>query len=109
MVLLLMGIGVTWYCSILLASLHEHNGVRYVRYRDLARSIGGKWASGSVVAFQQIASLGNNITLGIVAGISMKSLNLSFYPDSTITLQVRHTVQSNPPGSRWWLTRCVDL
>jgi hypothetical protein len=32
----------------------------------------GKWAGYSVVAFQQIASLGNNITLGIVAGVSMK-------------------------------------
>ena len=56
------------YASILLASLHEHNGVRYVRYKDLANSIAGKYASWSVVAFQQIASLGNNITLGIVAG-----------------------------------------
>ena len=26
----------------------------------------------SIIAFQQIASLGNNVTLGIVAGISMK-------------------------------------
>jgi hypothetical protein len=78
---------VTWYCSILLASLHEHDGVRYVRYRDLARSIAGPWGAYSVVFFQQVASLGNNITLGIVAGISMKALNLSFSPDSTITLQ----------------------
>jgi amino acid permease len=58
----------TWYCSILLASLSEYNGVRYVRYRDLAYSIMGKWGKWSVLAFQQIASLGNNITLGIVAG-----------------------------------------
>ena len=35
----------------------------------------------------QIASLGNNVTLGIVAGISMKALNQSFDPTSTITLQ----------------------
>lgn len=32
----------------------------------------GPWAGRSVIFFQQIASLGNNITLGIVAGISMK-------------------------------------
>lgn len=61
---LLLGVFITWYASILLASLSGWNGVRYVRYRDLARSIGGPWASASVVLFQQIASLGNNITLG---------------------------------------------
>lgn len=33
---------VTWYASVLLASLHEHNGVRYVRYSDLATSIMGE-------------------------------------------------------------------
>lgn len=32
----------------------------------------GKWAGRSVIFFQQIASLGNNVTLGIVAGITMK-------------------------------------
>ncbi|KAL4860241.1 GABA transporter 1 [Chlorella vulgaris] len=87
MVALVMGIAVTWYASVLLSSLHEWNGVRYVRYRDVATSISGKWAGYSVVAFQQIASLGNNITLGIVAGVSMKALNQSFNPGSSITLQ----------------------
>lgn len=87
MVALMMGIIVTWYASVLLASLHEWNGVRYVRYRDIATSISGKWAGVAVVSFQQIASLGNNITLGIVAGISMKELNQSFDSSSTITLQ----------------------
>jgi hypothetical protein len=65
---LVAGIATTWYCSILLASLSEYNGVRYVRYRDLAQSIIGPWGKWGVVACQQIASLGNNITLGIVAG-----------------------------------------
>lgn len=87
MVLLVMGIAVTWYTSILISSLHEFNGVRYVRYRDLGRAIGGKWCAYTIVACQQIASLGNNITLGIVAGTSMKALNLSFDPESSITLQ----------------------
>lgn len=87
LVALVMGIAVTWYASVLLSSLHEWNGVRYVRYRDVATSIAGKWAGYSVVAFQQIASLGNNITLGIVAGVSMKALNQSFNPGSSITLQ----------------------
>ena len=31
----------TWYASVLLASLHEWNGVRYLRYSDLAASISG--------------------------------------------------------------------
>ncbi len=31
----------TWYASVLLASLHEWNGVRYLRYSDLAASIAG--------------------------------------------------------------------
>lgn len=87
MIALMMGIVVTWYASILLASLHEHNGVRYFRYSDIATSIHGPWAGRAVITFQQIASLGNNITLAIVAGIAMKALNQSFSPGSTITLQ----------------------
>ena len=54
-VALLMGIAVTYYASILLASLHEFNGVRYVRYRDLATAIcGNPWAGYAVVTFQQV-------------------------------------------------------
>ncbi|PRW20662.1 GABA transporter 1-like [Chlorella sorokiniana] len=87
LVALLIGIATTWYASVLLASLHEWNGVRYLRYSDLAASISGPWAGRAVIFFQQIASLGNNVTLGIVAGISMKALNRSFDPDSTMTLQ----------------------
>ena len=30
----------TWHASVLLASLHEWNGVRYLRYSDLAISGG---------------------------------------------------------------------
>lgn len=38
----LIGVAVTWYNSILLASLHEHGGVRHTRYKDLAGAILGE-------------------------------------------------------------------
>ena len=38
--LLLAGL-VTWYTSLLLASLHSHDGKRHTRYCDLAGSIYG--------------------------------------------------------------------
>eukprot|EP00879_Flechtneria_rotunda_P033716 GHRR01037421.1.p1 GENE.GHRR01037421.1~~GHRR01037421.1.p1 ORF type:complete len:104 (-),score=9.64 GHRR01037421.1:72-383(-) len=38
----LIGVAVTWYNSILLASLHEYGGVRHTRYKDLAGAILGK-------------------------------------------------------------------
>ena len=56
------------YCSLLLSELHEMNGVRYVRYRDVGRAIYGNKLAYAIVAFQPIASLANNIPLGIVAG-----------------------------------------
>ena len=62
------------YASLLLSELHEMNGTRYVRYRDIGNAIYGKHMSRSIVAFQQIASLANNITLGIVAGGRSHSL-----------------------------------
>lgn len=43
---------VTWYASVLLASLHEWNGVRYVRYRDVAFSISGE----SAILFSRLSS-----------------------------------------------------
>ena len=102
---------VTWYTSLLLASLDRHDGHRHTRYCDLARSIYGvalpplvplcclrsgqsiaamvvaKWCirwcehgfrlagrSGywAVIFFQQLASIGNNLAIQIVAGQSMK-------------------------------------
>ena len=41
LVTLLCGIATTWYCSILLSSLDQWDGERYVRYRDLSASIWG--------------------------------------------------------------------
>ena len=72
LVALLMGIVVTYYASILLASLHEFNGVRYVRYRDLATAIcGNPWAGYAVVTFQQVGRpLGGGCALRAPALIS---------------------------------------
>jgi hypothetical protein len=38
---LFCGSCVTYYCTLLLASLHGWNGTKYYRYRDLANSIYG--------------------------------------------------------------------
>lgn len=84
---LLVGIAVTWYCSILLSSLDQWDGERYVRYRDLSRSIWGPWGYYSTILFQQIASIGNNITVQIAAGISAKSIYTLYQPSTKITLQ----------------------
>eukprot|EP00879_Flechtneria_rotunda_P027815 GHRR01029817.1.p1 GENE.GHRR01029817.1~~GHRR01029817.1.p1 ORF type:complete len:318 (+),score=90.78 GHRR01029817.1:170-1123(+) len=83
----LIGVAVTWYNSILLASLHEYGGVRHTRYKDLAGAILGKWGVWSTVFFQQVASLGNNITIQIVAGQAAKAIYKSYLPDGPMTLQ----------------------
>ena len=67
------------YSSLLLSELHEMNDTRYVRYRDIGRAIYGKHMARSIVAFQQIASLANNITLGIVAGAA-RALRIAAMP-----------------------------
>ncbi|KAJ7539878.1 hypothetical protein O6H91_11G113100 [Diphasiastrum complanatum] len=86
-VALVMGTIVTWYNSILLASLWRFDGKRRVRYRDLARAIFGEWGYRGVVLFQQISSLGNNITIQIAAGTSMKAIYVVYHTDHNITLQ----------------------
>eukprot|EP00884_Botryococcus_braunii_P023632 jgi/Botrbrau1/9953/Bobra.0012s0048.1 len=65
---------VTWYTSLLLASLYRWDGKKHLRYCDLAESIYGRGGKIAVIVFQQIASIGNNLTIQIIAGISMKSI-----------------------------------
>lgn len=85
---LLLGIAVTWYCSLLLASLNGWDGNRYLRYRDLSYSIWGPFGFYSTILFQQVASIGNNITVQIAASISAKSIyTLYAGPDGKMTLQ----------------------
>ncbi len=72
MVALVCGIVVTMYNSFLLAALHEHGGERHIRYQDLARAILGRWGEWATIFFQQVASIGNNITTQIVAGQAAK-------------------------------------
>ncbi|KAF6250431.1 lysine histidine transporter-like 5-like protein [Scenedesmus sp. NREL 46B-D3] len=98
-----IGVVVTWYNSLLLASLHEYGGVRHTRYKDLAGAIlgekaalpgfmglsspEGKWGVYSTVFFQQVASLGNNITIQIVAGQAIKAIYKAYAPNGSLTLQ----------------------
>eukprot|EP00775_Hariotina_reticulata_P009422 gene9422-9588_t len=82
-----IGAAVTWYNSILLASLHEHGGVRHTRYKDLSGAILGQWGRALTVVFQQVASLGNNIAIHIVAGQAAKFIYTSYMPEGTMTLQ----------------------
>ncbi|KAK9837435.1 hypothetical protein WJX81_002209 [Elliptochloris bilobata] len=78
--LILAGL-VTWYTSLLLASLDCHDGVRHQRYCDLAGSIYGKAGYWAVIFFQQLASIGNNLTIQIVAGQCMKALYRLYHPE----------------------------
>jgi len=86
---LVLGTAVTYGCSLLLASLWDWDEPnRHVRYRDLARSIYGKKGYYSVTFFQQIASIGNNIAIQIVAGISMKAIYQAYSSNQNgMTLQ----------------------
>ncbi|CAK0782970.1 hypothetical protein CVIRNUC_006165 [Coccomyxa viridis] len=72
---------VTWYTSLLLASLDRHDGHRHVRYCDLAGSIYGRSGYWAVIFFQQVASIGNNITIQIVAGQAMKGIYRLYHPE----------------------------
>jgi amino acid permease len=87
---LVMGTLVTSYCSLLLANLWDYNEPnRYVRYRDLGRAIYGRTGYWSVTVFQQIAAIGNNITIQIVAGLSMQAIFVTYNTSdpSRVTLQ----------------------
>ena len=91
---LLVGIAVTWYCSILLSSLDQWDGERYVRYRDLSASIWGPWGYYGTVIFQQIASIGNNISVQIAAGISAKVRAVNFPTLNMADLNLPHDPHS---------------
>jgi len=80
---LLAGLVVTFYCSCILAGLNEWNGIRYYRYRDLSASILGRKGWWATLIMQQIASIGNNLSIQIVAGISAKAIAKTYAPDST--------------------------
>ncbi|KAK9904043.1 hypothetical protein WJX75_003267 [Coccomyxa subellipsoidea] len=82
--LLLAGL-VTWYTSLLLASLDRHDGTRHKRYCDLAGSIYGKGGYWAVIFFQQVASIGNNLTIQIVAGQCLKALYRLYHPECAPT------------------------
>uniref|UniRef100_A0A383VUM2 Amino acid transporter transmembrane domain-containing protein n=2 Tax=Tetradesmus obliquus TaxID=3088 RepID=A0A383VUM2_TETOB len=82
-----IGVVITWYNSLLLASLHEYGGTRHTRYKDLAGAILGRWGLFSTVFFQQVASLGNNITIQIVAGQAIKAIYKAYVPAGSMTLQ----------------------
>lgn len=78
---LLLGTCTTYYSSWLLAGLFNWNGQTYYRYRDLVKSVFGRRGFYAATFFQQIASLGNNLAIAIVAGQSMKALYITYNPD----------------------------
>ncbi|MCO5595261.1 hypothetical protein L7F22_049301 [Adiantum nelumboides] len=86
--MLVLGTMVTWYSSILVASLWEWNGVPHVTYRDLGQSIFGRSGYWAVTFFQQFASIGNNIAIQIAAGTSMKAIYNIFDKSNNLSLQI---------------------
>ncbi|KAI5057539.1 hypothetical protein GOP47_0027967 [Adiantum capillus-veneris] len=85
--MLVMGTLVTWYSSILVASLWEWDGVPHTNYRELAQSIFGEKGYWAVTFFQQFASLGNNIAIQIAAGTSMKAIYKIYHQRDNMSLQ----------------------
>ncbi|XP_073007462.1 GABA transporter 1-like isoform X1 [Typha latifolia] len=77
----------TWYSSLLIASLWEWDGKKHPSYRLLAKSIFGPWGYWSVIFFQQVASLGNNIAIQIAAGSSLKAIYKYYHSSGSLTLQ----------------------
>ncbi|XP_058086316.1 GABA transporter 1-like isoform X2 [Magnolia sinica] len=85
---LVSGTFVTWYSSLLIASLWGWNGEKQTTYRELGRSIFGSLGYWSITIFQQVASVGNNIAIQIAAGSSLKAVYKYYHRDSTLTLQI---------------------
>ncbi|KAL3828016.1 hypothetical protein ACJIZ3_016818 [Penstemon smallii] len=84
---LVAGTLVTWYSSLLIASLWRWDGKKHTTYRHLAKSIYGPWGYWSIAFFQQVAALGNNIAIQIAAGSSLKAVYKYYHPNGTLTLQ----------------------
>ncbi|KAJ4750633.1 Transmembrane amino acid transporter family protein [Rhynchospora pubera] len=78
---------VTWYSSLLIASLWKWDGNKHTTYRLLAHSIFGPCGYWFVALFQQIASIGNNIAIQIAAGSSLKAVYKYYDNDGKLTLQ----------------------
>lgn len=78
----------TLYTASLSASLHEWDGRRHVRYRDLVESILGEGVANYIVWPCQWAYLmGSNVSVFIQSGLSLQAINQIYYPGSTeITL-----------------------
>ena len=73
MIALLLGYVVTLYTSYIVANLHDWDGKRHVRYRDLAESIFGVyWGRGLIWPCQWANLIGGNISIFIQAGLSMQ-------------------------------------
>lgn len=83
-VALLAGWATTLYTSYIVASLHDWDGRRHVRYRDLAESIFGKWWGRGLIWPCQWANLiGGNISIFIQAGLSMQLIYQTYDQGST--------------------------
>lgn len=47
----------------------------------------GNWGYWAVTFFQQFASIGNNISIQIAAGLSLKAVYIAYNPEGSVTLQ----------------------
>ncbi len=52
-----------------------------------AHAFTGNWGYWAVTFFQQFASIGNNISIQIAAGLSLKAVYLAYNPEGSVTLQ----------------------
>ncbi|KAE9598760.1 hypothetical protein Lal_00022555 [Lupinus albus] len=83
---LLFATVVSLYSNSLIAKLHEHGGVRHIRYRDLAGYIYGKRAYSLTWALQYINLFMINTGYIILAGSALKAFYVLFRNDDQMKL-----------------------
>ncbi|CAL0334869.1 unnamed protein product [Lupinus luteus] len=83
---LVLAVAVSLYANSLIAKLHEHGGVRHIRYRDLAGYIYGKRAYTLTWAMQYINLFMINTGYIILAGSALKAFYVLFRNDDQMKL-----------------------
>ncbi|OIW14203.1 hypothetical protein TanjilG_21343 [Lupinus angustifolius] len=83
---LVLATAISLYANSLIAKLHEHGGVRHIRYRDLARHIYGRKAYALTWALQYVNLFMINTGYIILAGSALKALYFLFRDDDQMKL-----------------------
>ncbi|KAK7290100.1 hypothetical protein RIF29_04280 [Crotalaria pallida] len=77
---------ISLYANALIAKLHEHGGIRHIRYRDLARFIYGRRAYSLTWISQYVNLFMINTGFIILAGSALKAFYVLFRDDDQMKL-----------------------